>query len=47
MDGSLHKIVQGGESYTALAEGMQNAFWSIGGVTETHRTDSLSAAYKN
>lgn len=41
------QVVQGGESYTALAEGMQNAFWSIGGVTETHRTDSLSAAYKN
>ena len=41
------QVIQGGESYTALAEGMQNAFWSIGGVTETHRTDSLSAAYKN
>lgn len=41
------QVVQGGESYTALADGMQNAFWSIGGVTETHRTDSLSAAYKN
>jgi len=41
------QIVQGGESYTALAEGMQNAFWSIGAVTVTHRTDSLSAAYKN
>jgi hypothetical protein len=40
-------IVQGGESYSALAEGMQNSFWSIGGVTETHRTDSLSAVYKN
>lgn len=41
------QIIQGGESYTALAEGMQNAFWSIGGVTKTHRSDSLSAAYKN
>jgi transposase len=41
------QVVQGGESYSALAEGMQNAFWSIGGVPETHRTDSLSAAYKN
>ena len=41
------QVVQGGESYPALAEGMQNAFWSIGGITETHRTDSLSAAYKN
>ena len=41
------QVVQGGESYSALAEGLQNAFWNIGGVTETHRTDSLSAAYKN
>jgi transposase len=41
------QVVLGGESYTALAEGMQNAFWAIGGVTKTHRTDSLSAAYKN
>lgn len=41
------QIVQGGESFTALAEGMQNAFWTIGGTTQTHRTDSLSAAYKN
>lgn len=41
------QVVQGGESYSALSEGIQNAFWSIGGVTETHRTDSLSAAYKN
>jgi hypothetical protein len=41
------QIVQGGESFSALAEGMQNAFWMTGGVPETHRTDSLSAAYKN
>jgi transposase len=41
------QVVEGGESYPALAEGLQNAFWSIGGVPETHRTDSLSAAYKN
>lgn len=41
------QVIQGGESYSALAEGMQNAFWEIGGVTKTHRTDSLSAAYKN
>jgi hypothetical protein len=41
------QVVLGGESYTALAEGLQNAFWCSGGVPETHRTDSLSAAYKN
>lgn len=40
-------IVLGGESFTALSEGMQNAFFASGGVPETHRTDSLSAAYKN
>jgi hypothetical protein len=40
-------IVLGGESFSALAEGLQNALWLSGGVPETHRTDSLSAAYKN
>lgn len=41
------QVVLGGESFTALSEGLQNAFFSSGGVPETHRTDSLSAAYKN
>jgi hypothetical protein len=41
------QVVQGGESFTALSEGFQNALWLIGGVTKTNRTDSLSAAYKN
>ena len=41
------QVIQGGESYSALAEGMQNVFWGLGGVPKTHRTDSLSAAYKN
>jgi hypothetical protein len=40
-------VVLGGESFTALSEGLQNALWLSGGVPETHRTDSLSAAYKN
>jgi hypothetical protein len=31
----------------ALAEGLQNALWSLGGVPAEHRTDSLSAAFKN
>ena len=39
------QVVQGGESYSALTEGIQNAFCGIGGVPETHRTESLSAAY--
>jgi hypothetical protein len=41
------KVVLGGESYTALAEGLQEALWRLGGAPREHRTDSLSAAYKN
>lgn len=37
--------VEGGESYTALAEGLQNALKRCGGAPREHRTDSLSAAY--
>lgn len=40
-------VVLGGESYPALAEGLQNALWLSNGAPTTHRTDSLSAAYKN
>lgn len=40
-------VVLGGESYVALATGLQNALWSLGGAPEHHRTDSLSAAYRN
>jgi hypothetical protein len=40
-------VVLGGESYVALAEGLQNALWALGGVPHEHRTDSLSAAFKN
>ncbi len=40
-------IVRGGESYSALAEGLQNALHKSGGVPLEHRTDSLSAAYIN
>jgi hypothetical protein len=40
-------IVRGGESYSALAEGLQNALHKSGGVPIEHRTDSLSAAYVN
>lgn len=41
------KVVLGGESYTALADGLQEAVWRLGGAPQEHRTDSLSAAYKN
>jgi len=40
-------VVLGGESFSALSEGLQNALWLSNGVPKTHRTDSLSAAYKN
>ena len=40
-------VVLGGESYVALAEGLQNALWELGGVPREHRSDSLSAAFRN
>ena len=40
-------VVLGGESFVALAEVMQNALWSPGGAPREHRTDSLSAAFRN
>jgi transposase InsO family protein len=40
-------VVLGGESFVALAEGLQNALWTLGGVPEQHRSDSLSAAFCN
>jgi len=41
------KVICGGESFTALSTGLQNAFWRCGGVPQEHRTDSLSAAFNN
>jgi hypothetical protein len=41
------EVVLGGESFAALAQGLQNALWALGGVPEEHRTDSLSAAFNN
>ena len=41
------KVVLGGESFTALAEGLQGALWHLGGAPREHRTDSLSAAFRN
>jgi len=40
-------VILGGESHVALAEGLQNALWSAGGAPYQHRTDSLSAAFRN
>ena len=41
------RVVLGGESFTALAEGLQGALWHLGGAPREHRTDSLSAAFRN
>jgi len=35
------------KSFVALAEGLQDALWALGGVPEQHRSDSLSAAFCN
>lgn len=40
-------VILGGESYVALATGLQDALWSLGGVPAQHRSDSLSAAFRN
>ncbi|HEY2257034.1 MAG TPA: IS21 family transposase [Variovorax sp.] len=41
------EVVLGGESFTALATGLQNALWLLGGAPREHRSDSLSAAFRN
>ena len=41
------RAIQGGESFTALTEGLQEALWQLGGAPREHRTDRLSAAYRN
>ena len=40
-------VILGGESCVALAEGLQNALWALGGAPLEHRSDSLSAAFRN
>lgn len=40
-------VVEGGESFEALSLGLQNALWQAGGCPREHRTDSLSAAFRN
>lgn len=40
-------VVLGGESFVALAVGLQDALWALGGVPREHRSDSLSAAFRN
>jgi hypothetical protein len=38
-------LTNSGESFTALAVGLQNALWTLGGVPAEHRSDSLSTAF--
>jgi hypothetical protein len=40
-------VVLGGKSFVALAEGLQNALWALGGAPREHQSDSLSAAFRN
>lgn len=40
-------VILGGESYVALAQGLQKALWALGGSPLDHRSDSLSAAFRN
>jgi hypothetical protein len=35
------------ESFASLSEGLQNAFWELGGVPVFHRTDRMTAAVNN
>lgn len=41
------EVVAGGESFEALSKGLQNTLWQAGGAPQEHRSDSLSAAFKN
>jgi len=41
------EVVESGESFEALSKGLQNALWQAGGAPQEHRTDSLSAAFRN
>ncbi|PSB27646.1 IS21 family transposase [Chlorogloea sp. CCALA 695] len=41
------QVILGGESFIALCQGLQNAIEKSGGCPLEHRSDSLSAAYRN
>ena len=40
-------VILGGDSFVALAEGLQNILWSAGGAPHQHRSDSQSAAFRD
>jgi hypothetical protein len=41
------EVIHGGESFVALSQALQNALALCGGVPAEHRTDSLSACFRN
>lgn len=41
------RAIEGGESFIALTSCLNETLQRLGGAPKTHRTDSLSAAYKN
>ena len=41
------RVILGGVSFVALAAGLQDALWLLGGSPREHRSDSLSAAFRN
>ena len=41
------RVIESGESFVALSTSLNDALHRLGGAPQTHRTDSLSAAYKN
>lgn len=41
------KVIEGGESFSALSLGLQEALSRLNGCPQEHRTDSLSAGFKN
>jgi hypothetical protein len=43
----MAEVVLGGDSFVALAEGLENALWARGGALLEHRSDSLPAAFRN
>jgi len=44
---SYARVIESGESFVALTTSLNDALHRLGGAPQTHRTDSLSAAYKN
>lgn len=44
---SYARVIEGGESFVALTTSLNDALLRLGGAPQTHRTDSLSAAYRN